>query len=304
MCRGVESRPVRYNRPGLKEISYRLDTHAGFMRRMLNGLYLEKTPGESIKDSPLRALNTQSTEDPAVALLDAWSLVADVLTFYQERIANEGFLRTATERLSVLELARFLGYEVRPGVSASAFLVFNVDNALSTPHTVEVPANTRVQSIPMPGDQPKTFETRNSFKSRTEWNLLRPKLTRAQNIVAGTRKLLIKGMGFGLSPGDTILLIDEERERDPESNAWDIRVLDNAIPYPEKDATWVAWTEPLKKTMKPKVFVLRDSTGLFGCNSPDVRAKLQEIEHKNSLEDSDPHLKIALYRRIIAGRFG
>ncbi len=32
--------------------------------------------------------------------------LADVLTFYQERIANEGYLRTATERRSILELAR------------------------------------------------------------------------------------------------------------------------------------------------------------------------------------------------------
>ena len=45
-----------------------------------------------------------------IALLDAWATVGDVLTFYQERIANEGYLRTATERRSVLELARLVGY--------------------------------------------------------------------------------------------------------------------------------------------------------------------------------------------------
>ena len=55
---------------------------------------------------PLAALTTRAPDDPAIALLDAWATVADVLTFYQERIANEGFLRTATERRSVLELAR------------------------------------------------------------------------------------------------------------------------------------------------------------------------------------------------------
>ena len=51
---------------------------------------------------PLSRLATRSTGDPAIAILDAWALVADVLTFYQERIANEGYLRTATERRSIL----------------------------------------------------------------------------------------------------------------------------------------------------------------------------------------------------------
>ena len=52
--------------------------------------------------------------DEAIALLDAWALVANAVSFYTERIAQEGFLRTATERESVRWLARTLGYELRP----------------------------------------------------------------------------------------------------------------------------------------------------------------------------------------------
>jgi hypothetical protein len=52
---------------------------------------------------PLLNLTTRDPSDPAMALLDAWATVADVLAFYQERIANEGYLRTATERRSILE---------------------------------------------------------------------------------------------------------------------------------------------------------------------------------------------------------
>jgi len=63
-------------------------------------------------------LKTRDPSDPAIALLDSWALVADVLSFYQERIANEGYLRTALERRSVLELARLIGYQLRPGVAA------------------------------------------------------------------------------------------------------------------------------------------------------------------------------------------
>jgi hypothetical protein len=68
---------------------------------------------------PLSALTTRDLDDPAIAMLDAWAVALDVLSFYQERIANEGYLRTSTERRSIVELARAIGYELRPGLAAS-----------------------------------------------------------------------------------------------------------------------------------------------------------------------------------------
>src|SRR5207244_11594930 len=53
---------------------------------------------------PLAALRTRRRDDPAIALLDAWATVGDVLTFYSERIANEGFLRTARSEEHTSEL--------------------------------------------------------------------------------------------------------------------------------------------------------------------------------------------------------
>ena len=103
---------------------------------------------------------------PAVALLDAWATVADVVTFYQERIANEGYLGTATERRSVLELARSIGYELRPGVSAATLLDLRTQataapatGALAAPALVVVAQGTPVLSVPGPGELPQTFET-------------------------------------------------------------------------------------------------------------------------------------------------
>ena len=106
-------------------------------------------------------------------MLDAWATVADVLTFYQERIANEGYLRTATERRSVLELARLVGYRLRPGVAASAFLAFSWIKV--------VPSRSRgaraPQSIPGPGELPQSFETSEPLAARVEWNEIKPRLT-------------------------------------------------------------------------------------------------------------------------------
>ena len=93
---------------------------AGHARRFLRRM-LAQLPRDSIEAAPnVRATARQAApraarDDPAIALLDAWAVVADVLTFYQERIANEGFLRTATERRSILELAAPDRLRAQPG---------------------------------------------------------------------------------------------------------------------------------------------------------------------------------------------
>jgi hypothetical protein len=50
-----------------------------------------------------------------ILLLNAFAAVADVLAFYQERQANEAFLRTATIRRSLVELSPLLSYRPRRG---------------------------------------------------------------------------------------------------------------------------------------------------------------------------------------------
>jgi len=92
-CKGIQAiTPLtERNRPGLDALAYRVGTYATFFETMKAGL-------SSADFSALAALRTRDSDDPAIAFLDAWALVADVLSFYQERIANEGYLRTATER--------------------------------------------------------------------------------------------------------------------------------------------------------------------------------------------------------------
>jgi predicted phage baseplate assembly protein len=183
-CESKVSLPEKhYNRPGQPALAYRIGTHSSFLRRMLASLPKEAiAAGPKRGARPLAALTTRSTDDPAIAFLDAWATVADVLTFYQERIANEGYLRTATERRSVLELARAIGYELNPGVAASTFLAFTVEEAPGAPRTVKIPQRTQVQSIPAPGKLPQTFETGEEIEARVEWNSLKPGLSWPQDL--------------------------------------------------------------------------------------------------------------------------
>lgn len=161
-----------YNRPGLTALRYRVGSWADFHATMQRDLSDASLPA-------LAGLRTREADDPAMALLDAWAVGADVLTFYQERIANEGWLRTATERRSVLELARLVDYRPRPGVAASVYLAYTVEKD-SPPVTIA--AGARAQSVPAPGEQMQTFETAEPLEARTEWNALTPRLTRPQLI--------------------------------------------------------------------------------------------------------------------------
>src|SRR5258705_11069043 len=113
----------------------------------------------------LHALRTRESDDFSIALLDGWATVADVLTFYQERIANESYLRTATERQSLLQLARLIGYELRPGVAAGTYLAFKLDDAPGSPGQSTIDVGAKVQSVPGPGEKSQTFETKKAVQA-------------------------------------------------------------------------------------------------------------------------------------------
>lgn len=124
---------------------------------------------------PLRALTTRETSDPTIALLDAWAVVADVLTFYRERLTNDGYLRTAGDERALREMAALVGFQPRPGVSATAFLAYTLDKD-SAP--VVVPRGAKAQTVPGPGEQMLTFETDEPLEARARWNDLRPRRER------------------------------------------------------------------------------------------------------------------------------
>jgi len=211
-CEGISlETPVKvYNRPGLKAISYRVGDHTKFKESLLAKLSVSGLPA-------LRKLTTRSDDDFTIALLDAWSTVADVLTFYQERIANESYLGTATEQFSILELARLIGYELRPGVAAGTYLAFILEDvpgqlllspaekSQSVIPPVTIAKGTRVQSTPGPGETAQTFETIEDIGARPEWNAMQPRMAQPQPTINGDCIVVIDGTANDLKAGDIIL---------------------------------------------------------------------------------------------------
>lgn len=291
-CAGIQviTPEAEANRPGLPAISYRAGTYATFMETMLARL------------SSVPRLTTRELTDPSIALLDAWSTVADVLTFYQERIANEGYLRTATEHRSVLELARLIGYRLRPGVSSSVYLAFTVSAGFNG----IISAGTRAQSMPGVGATPQPFETSDDLQGRDTWNALGPRLTRPQVITlapsaategtvtidqgtdATTRDTLyLAGISTNLKAGDALLFVSGDQ---PGEQA--LRFVESVTAQPDDKRTEVTLQAPppaslpsngdpaqlalgaLQSTLTP---FIEDSNNLFSGVS--LAAQVAELLH-------------------------
>jgi hypothetical protein len=214
-CSGLspETPAKLYNRPGLKAIAYRVGVYDQFRESMLSALSHSGRPA-------LQQLTTRSNDDFSISLLDAWAVASDVLTFYQERIANESYLRTATERFSVLQLARQIGYELRPGVAASTYLAFTVEDPTAVPMPVPgmakgadpstpllaLATGIKVQSVPGPNEQPQTFETIESIQARPEWNTIRPRLLQPQPVGTQNNFFIINDANTDIKKGDVVLI--------------------------------------------------------------------------------------------------
>ena len=216
-CEGItpETPTAIYNRPGLSAVAYRIGTYHQFRESLMAALTKVNSPA-------LQQLGTRSNDDFTIALLDSWSVVADILTFYQERIVNESYLNTTTELKSVLELARLIGYELRPGVAASTYLAFTIESATLSRGQIDISGNLRssdqpkpsiipkgskVQSIPGRDEMPQTFETIEDVEARAEWNAMKPRQTQTVTLDADTAKIAIKGINNNLKAGDNIVYL-------------------------------------------------------------------------------------------------
>jgi predicted phage baseplate assembly protein len=191
------------NPPGQPAIAYRAGDYGAFLSSMLARLGSSAYPA-------LAKLTARDPSDPAIALLDGWAAVADLLTFYTERLANEGYLRTATDPASLRLLGALVGYQPRPGVAASTYLSFTVDPSVSET-TVTIPGGTRALSIPAPGQSAQAFESAADLPARSSWNNLAVRTRRpVQVAAAGLQKMPqipLAGSATTLSPGSRLLFV-------------------------------------------------------------------------------------------------
>lgn len=273
-CAGIttETPTAKSNPPGQSAITYRIGTWATFRATMLSRLSSSDYPA-------LAPLTTRGTDDYSIALCDSFGMLADVLTFYQERVANENYLRTATQRNSVVQLAALIGYQPSPGVAANVSLAFTLQTAPGAPAQATqpsvVPVGTRAQSVPDPGQTAQTFETIAAITARAEWSAIPARTAIAYPPAPGLEDLYLAGTATQLNPGDAILIVGSERLTTLTSNRWDVRWIDSVTTDTTNNLTHITWSKPLgghwgtPSTRGTLVYALRQRASLFGNNAPD-----------------------------------
>lgn len=104
--------------------------------------------------------DTSSEGDFGVMLVELFAYMGDILSFYGDRLTQEAYLPTATQRLSILNIAQLLGYIPTNGSPAQGTVTLQTSNPGVA---VVVPANTQIAtSFDTASDQPIIFETNNS----------------------------------------------------------------------------------------------------------------------------------------------
>jgi len=243
------------NRPGLSSLRYRVGTYASFREAMVEDL---------ARADALARLTTRRSDDYAVTILELWSAVADVLAFYQERYANEAFLRTATRREAVARLAALLDYRPASGAAAGTHLAFTIEAGKEVP----IPTGLRVQSLPGPGEQAQVFETLEPLRADARLNRLRihGQPVTAPPLAAGRTEIALDAATGAavaplLAPRTRVVVFANGAATAPEEK----EVRATRIEGPR---VVVEWTEPVASAAwgsgSPRAFLYTRTFRLFG----------------------------------------
>jgi hypothetical protein len=101
--------------PRTPAIDYLAKDYQGFRRLLLDRLSLL---------SP--SWTERSAADVGMALVETLAFAADTLSYRQDTIANEAYLATARQRVSVRRHARLVDYRMHEGCNARAFVHFDI----------------------------------------------------------------------------------------------------------------------------------------------------------------------------------
>ena len=151
----------------------------------------------------------RSEADLGMVLAEIISAVGDELSYLQDRVAAEASLPTATQRRSLVSLARLVDYEPMPAISATTLVQCDVAAAAHT-----VAAGTRIgatapDGTPIPFEIGAGLADTSAYPVSALWNDgIEPWwFDDTQRCwPAGSTELWVQGHGYGFTPGQALLI--------------------------------------------------------------------------------------------------
>jgi hypothetical protein len=253
------------NPPGLSAIKYRIGTFTTFRRAMLNKV---ASPDLMLgAENPFRRWHEGIDGDYQTMFIELWAYLADILTFYQERIANEAFITTATQLDSLLRLVNLINYRPSPGSGASGLVAFTVAKGAS----VIVPGGSRVGSRAQSGRPAAVFETSAALAASADNNaiplsLISPTVNFQENAV------VLPGLNNRVAVGDYLLAVENEGSAREAAN---LRQVTAVTPDKTAGTTTISWQDPLGAdsfaSKSVAVYAFRVRGAPFGSTAPDYK---------------------------------
>ncbi|MCM8530915.1 MAG: hypothetical protein NE330_07125, partial [Lentisphaeraceae bacterium] len=153
----------------LKALAERPGDYDSFVELMQDFARDYQVPdGPFAGQNPFENIDLDRNDSFLNGIFKSWSAVLEVLSFYQERIINEGYLLSAREKFSIDQLVSSIAYSKEPVLAAQTWLAFTlIEKSTSTQYVI--PAASQAQNIP-DGGRPAVFETLYDFIGRPSWN--------------------------------------------------------------------------------------------------------------------------------------
>ncbi len=148
------------------------------------------------------AWTSRAETDFGVLLVETFAYMGDILSYYGDRIVNESYLSTATQRSSILRLAALLGYLPHGNIPATGGVTFQTDANQATP--VTVPARTQLATGFISSlDAPISYETDYPLTVGPNGDAQTVSVT--QGVTAGSRTFILHP---GTADQETVLVED------------------------------------------------------------------------------------------------
>jgi hypothetical protein len=172
----------------------------------------------------------RSPADFGVLMVDLFAYMGDIVLYYQDRIADQSFLETATEPRSIVNLLRLIGYELSPPIPAAAEL-----DLIFTPGlpAVVIPTGHRFRTVGVP--VPQLFE------------YSEPDLTiqLGSDQVEALPDGRLRYRGLPVRQGTTVPVVNLGSSTAEPNQSFEIRagpvVLDTLLVEVDEGAGWVRW---------------------------------------------------------------
>jgi hypothetical protein len=277
----------RVSNPPFKPfIDYRIGDYNTFRKVMLGLIKKNALLGRA-------PVPKSDKKDYGAALVDMWAYLCDILTYYQERIATESFLRTSRLEESIIELLYLVDYLPQRGRSAFTLVRFIANEKTVPPPSpsssplmesaVIIPKGFKIRSVPAKGQEAIIFETDEPSVISSDHNLMKLDGWRTSyKIEQGTTRLFLDKIYPELNVGDLVMISDDK-------NIDVVRIVKKV----DKDGkSQIAWAEEkalssdyyLSKTRIQKFVQL---VRPFGYNAPPSILSNVELTLYTKKSDAD-----------------